>query len=122
MRNRFTPEITLSVTPDDKSIRYLALMLSIEKDDEVLLIEDTIMLYGEPVNVTYTPELKFSKGIIDLKEHKYHVTVVTTDLAGDSTRTEFYIPSSKPHTVLRTLVIVGVVMLFAIDLFFDEED
>jgi hypothetical protein len=122
VRNRFTPEITLSVTPDDKSIRYLALMLSIEKDDEVLLIEDTIFLYGEPVNVTYTPELRFSKGIIDLREHKYHVTVVTTDLDGDSTRTEFYIPSSKPHTVLRTLGIVAVVALFAIDLFFDEED
>ncbi len=106
--NRYTLTLNLRIIPDP-TLRYLHLRILINTGNTTNIIEDELFFTGDPVNITYSPRLKFSQGILDFKPHTHTITIEAADIYGVSNTFTFTAQTPDDVAAIRSFIIIAIV-------------
>lgn len=122
IRNRFQPEIKISIIPMDsrnfqitQNMRNIIVLIQIESEKEIKTMEKRIYLDEETIDLYFNTELKLSKGPLNFDKTEYTLKITTSDLLGSTTYNEYVILAPRNIAVLRIILIIFSLIYLIMD-------
>lgn len=116
--NRYQPEIKLRIVPLDSmgllinpNMREIVVIVQVEGGNEKKTIERKIYLYEESIELTFSPVLKLSRGLLAFNNVDYLLKITTSDLEGTTSYNEYIISSPRDFAIMRSLLVVILIVL-----------
>ena len=82
------------------------------------MMEESVLLYGDPVNVSYSPELKFARGTVDLAREPmlYTLAISASDLKGGEAESAFIVVAPVYYALARSIIAIGLLLYMVVEI------